>query len=241
MYHNWEGVPQILGSNVRYDNVTIWVCPTADSICDVDMSELTADSAIVNSLLERLTYYVDHSDGHALIGFPPLGNPGDTLAKICGYGNLLPELLTDTDAVLAAERALLETWKKLYDKVYAVLMRHNGGTCSWLPTWYPGRSVLLEFDLAALISPELFKKYLPYLIERAAYADRCIYHLDGADALRHLDTILSIKEVDAISGSPGSHARISANGCLSCRRFRLREKVFMFRKPVTLRNRSLIW
>ena len=34
--------------------------------------------------------------------------------------------------------------------------------------------------------------------------DRCLYHLDGPQALRHLDLLLEIPEIDAIQWVPGA-------------------------------------
>ena len=44
---------------------------------------------------------------------------------------------------------------------------------------------------------------MPALEEESSYLDHCCYHLDGPDALVHLDDILSIKGIDAIQWIPG--------------------------------------
>jgi len=45
---------------------------------------------------------------------------------------------------------------------------------------------------------------LPYLAEQVASLDRSLYHLDGVDALRHLDLVLSLEGLTALQWTPGS-------------------------------------
>jgi len=203
LYPNWCGVQEMLGANLQYDESTIWVHPTVESILDVNMDKLDMNHPSVTQLIDKLSYCAEHAAGEAFIGLPPMGNAGDTLAMTCGYGNLCIDLVENPEAVIAAEAKLTAFWEKLYDAVYNTINKHLQGSCGWLPSWHPGRSVLLEFDFCALISPEMFRMYLPQLIERASHGEKCIYHLDGPDALTHLDTLLSLKEIHAIQWEPG--------------------------------------
>ena len=50
-----------------------------------------------------------------------------------------------------------------------------------------------------MISKETFDDlFLPGIIKECGFLDRSIYHLDGPGALRHLDSLLEIKELNAI-------------------------------------------
>ena len=204
LYPNWCGVQEMLGAQLQYDaGGTIWVHPTVESILDVDPDAMRMDHPSVTALLDKLAYCAEHTAGEAFIGLPPMGNAGDTLAMTCGYGNLCIDLIENPEKVLAAEAKMTAFWKKMYDAVYNTINRYSQGSCGWLPSWHPRRSVLLEFDFCALISPEMFKMYLPQLLERASHGEKCIYHLDGPDALTHLDTLLAQKEIHAIQWEPG--------------------------------------
>ena len=51
----------------------------------------------------------------------------------------------------------------------------------------------------AMVSNAMFREFfLDELVEEADWLDRSIYHLDGPGALRHLDTLLSIDNLDGI-------------------------------------------
>jgi hypothetical protein len=46
--------------------------------------------------------------------------------------------------------------------------------------------------------------FLPGIRRECRFLDRSIYHLDGPGALRHLDAILSIPELEALQFVPGA-------------------------------------
>ena len=62
-----------------------------------------------------------------------------------------------------------------------------------------------------MISTRMFEDvFLPGLVDECRFLDRSIYHLDGPGALRHLDSILAIPELDALqwvfgAGNEGFH------------------------------------
>jgi hypothetical protein len=56
-----------------------------------------------------------------------------------------------------------------------------------------------------MISDEAFEDlFIPGIIRECQHMDRCIYHLDGPQALRYLDRLLEIPEIHAIQWVPGA-------------------------------------
>ena len=45
---------------------------------------------------------------------------------------------------------------------------------------------------------------MPGIVRECQFLDRSIYHLDGPGALRHLDSLLGIPELDALQWVPGA-------------------------------------
>lgn len=203
-YPNWEGISAMLGCNAEFDKNTIWIRPIADSVLDLDFSGFSFDSDPVKKQIAKLSRIAEICSGQYFLAMPPFGNSGDNLAMALGYENLCFDLVDEPERVLELDDLITGMWKKLYDAFRAAITQHMDGMSWWLPAWHPGRSALIEFDFGALISPEMYKMFLPHLIERAEYVDNCIYHLDGPGALPHLDTILAQKEFDAVQWEPGA-------------------------------------
>jgi hypothetical protein len=83
----------------------------------------------------------------------------------------------------------------------------DGGCCfSAFSVWAPGRMAKLQCDFSAMISPGMFEEFaLPYLAEQCERLDYTVYHLDGVEAIKHLDLILSIPGLNALQWTPGAN------------------------------------
>jgi len=63
----------------------------------------------------------------------------------------------------------------------------------------------LQSDVSCMISPSMFEEFVaPELEEMTSWLDGSIYHLDGPDALQHLDRLLALDELRAIQWTPGT-------------------------------------
>jgi len=85
------------------------------------------------------------------------------------------------------------------------LGRHSAWVGDWMGLFAQGDHDIVQCDFAALISPRHFEEFcLPDIQRQCRMLDASIFHLDGPDALRHLDALLKIKELDAIQWVPGA-------------------------------------
>jgi hypothetical protein len=91
-----------------------------------------------------------------------------------------------------------------YNLFYDVL--HDAGmpSTSWLKAIDDGKFYIPSNDFSCMISKEMYDDiFLPGIIEECAFYDRSIYHLDGPGALKHLDSLLEIDDLDGIQWVPG--------------------------------------
>ena len=76
---------------------------------------------------------------------------------------------------------------------------------SWCPLIHEGKFYIPSNDFSCMISTDMFVDvFLPGIIEECRFLDRSIYHLDGPGALRHLDVLLDIPELDAVQWVSGA-------------------------------------
>ena len=77
-------------------------------------------------------------------------------------------------------------------------------TFCYFSLWGPGKVSKLQSDISGMVSEEDFRRFaIPYLTEQCRKIDYTLYHLDGVDALRHLEAILEIDELNAVQWTPG--------------------------------------
>ena len=92
-----------------------------------------------------------------------------------------------------------------YNQFYDVIKDDQGGNAyTVFQIWGPGRTVKLQCDFSAMMSPDDFRQYIqPSLKAQADKADYVLYHLDGPAAIKHLDALMEIDGIDAPQWTSG--------------------------------------
>jgi hypothetical protein len=94
---------------------------------------------------------------------------------------------------------------KVYDFYYEKLRAAGLPITSWTPLVADGKYYIPSNDFSIMVSKSMYDEFfLPGIQLECQFLDHSIYHLDGPGALRHLDSILSIPELDALQWVPGS-------------------------------------
>jgi len=61
----------------------------------------------------------------------------------------------------------------------------------------------MQCDLCVMLSKEMFDEFvMPELTELCEFLDYPVYHFDGQEQIRHLDSLLSIEKLRAIQWTP---------------------------------------
>jgi hypothetical protein len=98
----------------------------------------------------------------------------------------------------------IEVFEELWQLVSPALTGVEGSIQPY-GCWSPGRTMGIECDVSCMVSPSAYKElFLPPLVEIMRTVDHRAYHLDGPGALKHLDTLLGLPELDAIQWVPGA-------------------------------------
>lgn len=176
-------------------------------------SELAFDpeSLLYRKTLDLARYYTAEAKGDFIVSMPDAVGAADVLSHLRRPDVLLMDMLDSPDEVKMGLREVQAVWEKVYSEVYDIVLGNNDGGSSvgWLGTWAPGRLGQLQCDLSVMISPSMFEELILYeLNAQAKWLDHALYHLDGWQQVKHLDHILSVKEIDAIqwtnvAGQPG--------------------------------------
>jgi hypothetical protein len=139
------------------------------------------------------------------IGVLDLHSNLDCLAAARGPERLCIDILDCPDQVESATHRVRAVYQPIFNALYEASGQDETGCFTWLPMYCDGRYAAIQCDFVCLISREHARRFLyPALEEEAAFLDHCCYHLDGPDALVHLDDILAIKDIDSIQWVPGA-------------------------------------
>lgn len=138
------------------------------------------------------------------IGFTDQGGNMDILASLQTSQSLLLELYDSPEIVKRKSDEIPNIWLQYYDELSEIILETGRGTTPWAPIWTPDRCYMLQSDFSAMISPEMFEKFVvPDLITCCERIDHTFYHLDGKGQINHLDILLLLGGLDGIQWIPG--------------------------------------
>ena len=192
------------GAKFKHMPETIWFEPI---IKEPDIEKLVYDEAAFNTHKAFTSELAKRSKGLFFVG----GNDNcgiiDALANLRGNEQLLFDLVENPEFVEAARDKITDVWKKTQGQFYDITKESNegGSSHSWMQTWSKGSHGQLQCDFSVMISPKNYERFvLPELEECTAFYDNSTYHFDGQEQIRHLDLLLSVKNLDNIQWTPVS-------------------------------------
>jgi len=140
-----------------------------------------------------------------LIGMPDIMENVDVLASLRGVENSLYDMIDEPDEVLRRIDEVGAVYFEYFDRFHELIKTPEGGNAyTVFQIWGPGRTAKLQCDLSAMLSPDNFREFIQESLRtQAKRLDQVLYHLDGTDAIRHLDAVLEIEEIDALQWTSG--------------------------------------
>lgn len=162
-------------------------------------------------------------DGKLIIAGTHLQGGLDAPAALYGTQNLLTDMVAAPDRVHAAlmqiDRAQSEGRRALAEALDVAAW----GSLNRFGMYCAGLLDVPQCDISCMIGPGMFNTFeRPYLESEIAGMDASVYHLDGLDALWHLESLCAIERLDMIQWMPGEgfydddwsalNARIDAPG-----------------------------
>ncbi|HTQ09237.1 MAG TPA: hypothetical protein VMI31_04130 [Fimbriimonadaceae bacterium] len=142
------------------------------------------------------------SEGRFLVGIPDLIENLDTLAQLREPQTLMEDLIERPEWVSEKIAEINRAYFEVFDRMYS-LLSGGGNAFAAFQIWGPGKTAKVQCDASAMISPAMFRRFVvPALTEQCEWLDYSMYHLDGTQAIAHLDALLEIEALDAIEWTP---------------------------------------
>lgn len=179
---------------------TVWFTPLIgqDGYRDVVFDK---ESELYRMTVSLARYFVEDSRGDYFVSMPDASGNLDALAHLRGSEDLLIDLAANHADIPKALEALQCAWESVMRDVYDIVRENNdgGSMIYWLKSWAPGLHAQMQADISVMISPDYYRRYvLPELSAQSEFLEYPLYHLDGAEQIRHLDELLSVDKIKAI-------------------------------------------
>ncbi|MDZ7723271.1 MAG: hypothetical protein U5R06_10810 [candidate division KSB1 bacterium] len=181
---------------------SIWMRPAEPVESGMPFTvEYNPESLLLKKNFEVMKYLVDESRGRFMISMPDISGNLDALAHLRQSDNLLMDMALQPQVVQKALKEIMQVWKSVTPELYSLIRENNdrGSTIGWLDTWAPGLHAQMQCDISVMISPDMYETFaVPELEEQSEFLDYPLYHLDGAEQVRHLDHMLSLENLKMI-------------------------------------------
>ena len=147
---------------------------------------------------------VERSEGRYLVGCPDLVENVDTLCSLCSAEAVCTYMIEQPEWVEQKVAEINEVWFAAYQRIYDLIRMDDGSSAfGAFFLWGPGKVAKVQCDFSAMISPQMYRQFVvPALTAQCEWLDHSLYHLDGTQAMRHLDALLEIDALDAIEWTP---------------------------------------
>ena len=194
-----------LGSEIGFKEDTIWFNKCLDGWDGVPKLQFDPENKWFKKHINLVKSCRELAGNDFYVDMPDLMENIDVLASLRGAQETLFDLLDEPEKVGERIQEVTDVYYDYYDRFYDAIKDEEGGNAyTVFQIWGPGRTVKLQCDFSAMMSPEDFRKYIqPSLRTQSENVDHVLYHLDGPQAIKHMDALMEIDGIDALQWTSG--------------------------------------
>ncbi|MEI8314533.1 MAG: hypothetical protein WCG79_03680 [Verrucomicrobiota bacterium] len=192
----------LYGCELEFGEVTSWSTPVIHDPSDWNRIA-TAQPDFSNlywQKCEAMTKLaIERCDGRYLVGLTDLHGAYDILAALREPIHLCTDLLDCPELVDRAARNVARGFAAAFARNRALVSSAGMGSVFWAPCYHAGAAYIPSCDFWCMVSPAMARDLVyPTLVTEMTGLERSIFHLDGPQALPHLDLTLSLPGLGAL-------------------------------------------
>jgi len=190
----------IFGAELEFMETTTYSTPILKSCREILRLRPNLDTPYWNNIRAKTDLSLARGRGKWITALPDLHTNGDLVAALRNPQDLCLDLADDLEGVRAACDYVNDvSYRLMFDDLWGRIRAAGQPCTNWTPVLHAGRMYTTSCDFICMISPRMFEaSILPALCGEMKWLERNIYHLDGPGALKHLDALLALPELDAV-------------------------------------------
>ncbi len=188
------------GCGYNYGENTTWSEPCIhDWEKDADKGNLDRSHPLLLKTIQYTDMLIEASRGRFIVGLTDFHPGGDHIAALRDPQELCFDMIENVEQVRKKLNRSYPEYFETYNLFYNKLRNAGMPITTWTPIVSETKYYVPSNDFSCMVSKATFDDlFLPGIVEECKFLDRSIYHLDGPGALRHLDSLLEIKELNAV-------------------------------------------
>ncbi len=196
-----------LGCNIVFKNNTVWFEEFVKDWLEYKDLEYDPGNEWFKKHIELFKKVKELAGDDFYIGIPDIMENIDVLASMRGAQSTIFDMVDEPEEITRRIQQINDIYFKYYDQFYNIVKDEKNGSCyTVFQIWGPGRTAKLQCDFSAMMSPDNFREFIQdSLKEQAKQLDHVLYHLDGPDAIKHVDALMEIEGIDALQWTSGDY------------------------------------
>lgn len=188
------------GCELEYSETTSWAIPNIHDWSDASKVRFSEDSPYWKKIIELMDACMHYGKGKFYTNFTDLHAGGDAVAALRDPQQLCIDLVESPDEVKKLLAYVTDVYLDVLDFFHDRILSAGhpigagGNSIQSTKRWHYAAN-----DFSYMISKEMFDDiFLPEIVREVQHLEACYYHLDGEGALRHLDSLLEVPEINVI-------------------------------------------
>jgi 5-methyltetrahydrofolate--homocysteine methyltransferase len=146
------------------------------------------------------------ADNDFYVTIPDIIENLDILSALRGPQNFCFDMIDEGEAVHKGVEIIDDLYFTYYDTLYNMVKSPEDiVSYTAFKILGKGKVAKVQCDFCAMISPAMFREFVqPSLRKQCQKLNHSLYHLDGPDAIKHVDALMEIKELDALQWTCGA-------------------------------------
>lgn len=190
----------IMGAELTFSETTSWAEHIIeDWESDIGKINFSKDNFYWKKMNEITEGLLEDGKNKFYTGITDMHPAADTISAFRGPMNINMDMIDCPETIKDMSEKLTDIYIEVYDHFYNILRKKGQLITAWHGLFGTKKIYVPSNDFSCMISTAMFEDiFLPSLIREIDHLDYSIYHLDGPDALKHLDTLLDIPNLNAI-------------------------------------------
>jgi len=187
------------GGTLHFQEDTSYIEPFLSNWSDFQDFSFSKTNEYFLKMEELYLAFLEAGKGEFYTGWTDIHTGADGLVGFRGPMNMNFDVIDNSSEVKQALVQITKDFFTLYDHYFTKLTNSNQAITGWPGIVSSRKWHVPSNDFSCMISNNMFEEiFLKPLIEEMLHMEKNLYHLDGPGALTHLDTLLDIKELDAV-------------------------------------------
>lgn len=201
--------PDIMGAisghcELKYDLHTAWAEPKVKDWSEI--GPLTFDESNPHwKKLAALTETAVKYRKNYLVGITDLHPGTDGLVAMRGPEHLCYDLIDCPELVEKKLAEMTALYIEVYTRLDKLINGARYGRTTWNRVWSDTTYNIVSSDFSCMVGPEDYERFVaPHIQAEIDFLGRSIYHVDGVEALKHMDRILAFEKLTGVQWVPGA-------------------------------------